>query len=118
MFKNINTMKKSVLNTNDKKKFGYMKLRPTDDHEYESKKEEQTEKKSEKKPPNKPTRADEKEFNDLFIKEKMDIKGLMKCQKLYITHMIKKNHLINLIQYGMSDLKDETKDTSEGEIEF
>ena len=47
-----------------------MKVRLTNDYEYESEKEEQTRKKPDKKePPKKPRKINAKEFNELIIKE-------------------------------------------------
>ena len=61
---------KNGLNTKDKKKLEYIKLRLTDDYDYKSEKEEKARKKSDKeKPPKGPTRANAHEFNKLVTKE-------------------------------------------------
>ena len=62
-------------NTKDKKNVNYIKLRLTDDYQYESEEEqEQTSKKSNKKEtPKKPTETGLKEFNELIIKKETGI---------------------------------------------
>ena len=67
---------KNGLNTKDKKKFDYKKLRLADD--YECKSEKQEKKQSDKKPdkkesPKKSTKFVVKEFDELINKEETDI---------------------------------------------
>ena len=118
---------KNSLNTKDTKKFGYTKLRLTEDYESESDKEKQTRKKPDKKePPKKPTSTDMKEFNKLVIKEETGMnRELFKTyfnfqmstamlKAVYKTHSKKEsNDLINVIKSGLSGLKDEIKEMSE-----
>ena len=118
---------KNSLNTKDTKKFGYTKLRLTEDYESESDEEKQTRKKPDKKePPKKPTSTDMKEFNKLVIKEETGMnRELFKTyfnfqistamlKAVYKTHSKKEsNDLINVIKSGLSGLKDEIKEMSE-----
>ena len=118
---------KNSLNTKDTKKFGYTKLRLTEDYESESYEEKQTRKKPDKKePPKKPTSTDMKEFNKLVIKEETGMNreffktyfnfqmSTAMLKAVYKTHSKKEsNDLINVIKSGLSGLKDEIKEMSE-----
>ena len=66
---------KDGLKDKDTKKIVYIKLRLTDDYEYESEKEEkETDKKSDKKePPKKPTEDSVKKLSELVNKEETDM---------------------------------------------
>ena len=57
------------LNTKNRKKFDYKKLRLTDDYQYESEEEEQQQT-SKKEPPMKPTKTDVNEMYELITREK------------------------------------------------
>ena len=117
---------KNSLNTKDTKKFGYKKLRFTEDYESESEEEKQTRKKPDKKePPKKPTSTDMKKFNKLVIKEETDInRELFKkyfnfqmstamLKAVYKINSKKENNdLINVIKSGLSGLKDKIKEMS------
>ena len=66
----------NTLNTKDRKNFNYIKLRLTDDYQYESENEEEqrTSKKFKKKEPlKKPTQSDANELNELIIKKETGI---------------------------------------------
>ena len=115
------------LNTKDRKKFDYKKLRLTNDYQYES--EEEQEQTSDKKGP--PIKTDVNELNELIIKEKTHInKELFKnyfkfqtptdmlksLQKL--VDKTKNNLLVNTVKSGLSDFKNEIKKMSEDEIKI
>ena len=103
------------LDTKNKEKLDYKKLRLTDDYEYPS--EEEKEK----------TITDANEFNKWVNKQETDInnelfKNYFKLQRpsdmfknLYQINDKEKNKLANVINNGLKDLKKETKKMSEEE---
>ena len=119
------------LNTKDTKKYEYIKLRLTDDYQYESEeeKEQQASKKLGKKEPiKKPTKYDCKELDTLVTKEEAGInlelfKKHFNFQRpsdmLKVVYTIydkkKNNELVNVIDSGLGDLKNEIKDMSDKE---
>ena len=121
-FTKINTIKK--INSLDKKnrnKLDYKKLRLADIYDYLS--DEEQEKIQEE------TITDANEFNEWIIKKEADINGklFMKhfnfqrpsdmLKNLYqINDKEKKNKLVNVINSGLKDLKEEIKEMSEEEI--
>ena len=111
------------LDTENRKKFDYKKLRLTDDYLYPSEeKEQQTSKNFNKKEPSKkPTKSDFDELDELIIKEE-DINGeLFKnhfkfqmssamIKALYnLNDREKNNLLVNTVKSELSDLKNEIK---------
>ena len=110
------------LDTKNRKKFDYKKLRLTDDYQYESEEEqEQTSKKSNKKePPKKPTKTDLEELNELIIKKETGMNRelfknyfkfkitTLRLKTLYNLNDRKKNNqLVNMIKNRLSYFKDE-----------
>ena len=75
------------MDTKNRKKFDYKKLRLTDDYLHPSEEEQQTSKKFNKKePPKKPTQTDLDELNEQIIKKETEInmepfKSYFKFQK-------------------------------------
>ena len=121
------------MDTENKKKFDYKKLRLTDDYQYSFKEEEQkTSKKFNKKEsPKKRTKTDLDELNEQIIKEETEIKeelfkNYFSFQKptemletLYSVNDKKNNHmLVKIIKSGLIDLKNEIKKMSEDEIKI
>ena len=115
----------------NRKKFGYKKLRLTADYLYPSEEEEQQTSKNfnKKEPPKKPTKTDLDELKGQIIKEETEIneelfKNYFNFQKP--TEMLKnlfnlndenKNEqLVDVIKSGLIDLKNESKKMSEDEI--
>ena len=97
-------------------------MRLTDGYQYESEEEqEQTSKKPNKKePPKKPAKTHMKEFNELIIKKekcinrelfKKSFNSQMPTEMLKVLCNLndrkKNNKLVNIINSGFSDLKDE-----------
>ena len=118
IYKNKYNKKINSLSTENKKKLDYKKLRLSDDYQYPS--EEEQEK----------TKTDANEFNEWIIKKEADINGelFMKhfnfqnpsdmLKNLYqINDKEKKNKLVNVINSGLKDLKEEIKKMSEEERE-
>ena len=131
IYKERQSEEKSVLNTKDTKKFDYKKFRHADD--YESQFEEEEKELSNKKPdkkesPKKPTKVDANEFNELINKEKTDINS-----ELFKKHFSfqrpseaeysanngrKSEKLVNVIESGLSHLKNEIKEIYDDETEI
>ena len=118
--KNKYNKKINKLDTKSRKMFDYNKLKLTDDYLYLS--EEEQEEIQEK------TIADANAFNEWIIKKEADINSelFMKhfnfqnpsdmLKNLYqINNKEKKNKLVNVINSGLKDLKEEIKDMSEEE---
>ena len=119
------------LDTKNRKKFDYKKLRLTDNYLYLSEEEQLTSKEFNKKEsPKKPTKTDFDELNDQIIKEETEInqelfKNYFKFHKpsamfknLYnLNNKNKNNELVNVIKSVLSDFKDKTKNISEEEKE-
>ena len=119
------------LDTENRKKFDYKKLRLTDDYLYLSEEEQLTSKEFNKKEsPKKPAKTDFDELNDQIIKEETEInqelfKNYFKFQKpsamfknLYnLNNKNKNNELVNVIKSVLSDFKDKIKNISEEEKE-
>ena len=112
------------LDAKNKKKLDYKKLRLSDNYLYSSEEEEKEEKQ-------KPTKDDYKTLIKQIIDEETDINDdlfndyfkfqrpsdmLMLLNKTNDTE--KNNKLVNLINSGLKDLKEEIKKISEGEIEI
>ena len=121
------------MNEKDRKKFDFTKFSLSDDCEYEPEKEEkETDKKPNKKEPHKkPTIISVKELNNMVNKEETDMnwelfqkyfkftKPSALLKKLCCTNNTKENKkLVDLIESGLKDLKDEIKEMSENEIEI
>ena len=129
IYKDKNNEEKKGLNTKDTKKYDYIKLRLTDDYQYESEKEkeQQASKKLGKKGPiKKPTNDDCKELDTLVTKEEAGInlelfKKYFNFQRpsdmlkvVYIIYDKKKNNdLVSVIDSGLGDLKNEIKGMSD-----
>ena len=120
IYKNKYNKKINSLDTKNRKKFDYKKLRLTDDYQHLS--EEEREEIQEK------TITDANAFNAWFIKKEADINSelFMKhfnfqnpsdmLKNLYqINDKEKKNKLVNVINSGLKDLKEEIKKISEEE---
>ena len=123
-FTNVNTIKKiNSLDSKNKKKLNYKKLRLSDNYQYSSEKEEEEEEQ-------KPTKDDYKTLIKQITDEETDINDdlfnkyfkfqrpsdmLMLLNKTNDTE--KNNKLVNLINSGLKDLKEEIKKMSKAEIE-
>ena len=112
------------LNTKNRKKFDYKKLRLTDDYQYLS--EEEQEETSEKS-----TKTDMNEFSKYIAEEETDINeelfkkhfsNQMPYEMLKHLHdlndKMKNNLLVKTIKSGLIDLKNEIKKMSEDEIKI
>ena len=121
VYKSKYSKKIDKLSTKDKKKLDYKQLRFSDNYQYSS--EEEQEKQGEKT-------VDPSEFNKQIIEEETDINDdlfnkyfkfqrpsdmLMLLNKTNDTE--KNNKLVNLINSGLKNLKEDTKKMSEVEIE-
>ena len=119
-FTKVNTAKKiDKLSAKDKKKLDYKKLRLSDDYLYSSEEEEEQ----------KPIKDDYKTLIKQIIDEETDINDLFnkyfKSQRPSDMFTLsnktndteKNNKLVNLINSGLKDLKEEIKKMSEAEIE-
>ena len=118
------------MDTKNRKKFDYKKLRLTDDYLHPSEEEQQTSKKFNKKePPKKPTQTDIDEFTEFIITEETGInrelfknyfsyeKPTVMLKNLYNLNDKNKNEqLVDVIKSGLIDLKNEIKKMSEDEI--
>ena len=129
IYKDKYNEEKNGLNTKNTKKYDYIKLRLTDDYQYESEKEkeQQASKKLGKKGPiKKPTNDDCKELDTLVTKEEAGInlelfKKYFNFQRpsdmlkvVYIIYDKKKNNdLVSVIDSGLGDLKNEIKGMSD-----
>ena len=123
-FTKVNMAKKiDKLSAKDKKKLDYKKLRLSDNYLYSSEEEEKEEEEN-------PTKDDYKTLIKQIIDEEIDINNdlfnkyfsfqrpsdmLMLLNKTNDTE--KNNKLVNLINSGLKDLKEEIKKMSEAEIE-
>ena len=120
IYKNKYKKKKNSLDAKNKKKLDYKKLRLSDNYLYSSKEEQEGQEKT----------IDLSKFNKQIIEEEIDL-----SEELFKKHFnfqmpsdmlmylnktkdkTKNNELVNVINSGLKDLKEEIKKMSEAEIE-
>ena len=120
-FTKINTTKKIFcLDTKNKKKLNYKKLRLTDDYQYLSEKEEQEETKTDMNEISKYIAEEETNINKELFKRHFNFQRPSDIfNSLSNINDIKKNNkLVDVIISGLKDLKKEIKQMSEEEREI
>ena len=119
-FTKINTTKKIFcLDTKNKKKLNYKKLRLTDDYQYLSEKEEQEETKTDMNEISKYIAEEETDINEELFKRHFNFQRPSDIFNSLnnINDIEKNNKLVDVIISGLKDLKKEIKEMSEEEKE-
>ena len=120
-FTKINTTKKIFcLDTKNKKKLNYKKLRLTDDYQYLSEKEEQEETKTDMNEISKYIAEEETDINEELFKRHFNFQRPSDIFNSLnnINDIEKNNKLVDVIISGLKDLKKEIKQMSEEEREI
>ena len=118
IYKNKHNKEINSLNTENKKKFDYKKLRLTDDYQYPSE-EETSEKltKTDFDKLNKEIINEETEINKELFKNYFSFQKPTMLEALYdVNDKEKNNELVNVIKSWLIDLENEIKKMSEDEI--